>query len=112
MHKRFRVQVTLRVAAIAGLAGAAAYLVWAHALYLPAVLVVGLTVAAAVSLVRYTEKVTRDLTRFLESVQYSDFTRRFASDGRGPFFEDLRDAFEEVTSEFRRLRAEREREVR
>jgi len=112
MHKRFRVQVTLRVAAIAGLAGAAAYLVWAHALYLPAVLVVGLAVAAAVSLVRYTEKVTRDLTRFLESVQYSDFTRRFASDGRGPFFEDLRDAFEEVTSEFRRLRAEREREVR
>ncbi|MFB6231921.1 MAG: PAS domain-containing sensor histidine kinase [Salinibacter sp.] len=112
MHKRFRVQVTLRVAAIAGLAGAAAYLVWGHALYLPAVLVVGLAVAAAVSLVRYTEKVTRDLTRFLESVQYSDFTRRFTSDGRGPFFEDLRDAFEEVTSEFRRLRAEREREVR
>jgi signal transduction histidine kinase len=45
-------------------------------------------------------------------VRYADFTRRFTSGGRGAIFEDLRDAFEEVTSEFRRLRAEKERQVR
>jgi nitrogen fixation/metabolism regulation signal transduction histidine kinase len=112
MHRRFRIQVALRVTAIAALVGGAAYLVVGLQLYLPAALVAGLAVAAAVSLVRYTEKITRDLTRFLESVRYADFTRRFTSDGRGPIFEDLRDAFEEVTGEFRRLRAEKERQVR
>jgi signal transduction histidine kinase len=112
MHRRFRIQVALRVVAIAGLAAAAVYLVLAHGLYLPAALVGGGAVYAAVSLVRYTEKIARDLTRFLESVRYADFTRRFTSGGRGPVFENLRDAFEEVTSEFRRLRAEKERQVR
>jgi len=69
-------------------------------------------VYAAGTLIRYTEKTARDLTRFLESVRYADFTRRFTDEDRGPLFEDLRDAFEEVTSEFRRLRAEKERQVR
>ncbi|PSQ87155.1 MAG: ATP-binding protein [Bacteroidetes bacterium QH_2_63_10] len=100
------------MAAIAALVGSAVYLGWIRALYLPAALVGAFAVGAAVSLVRYTEKITRDLTRFLESVRYADFTRRFTSDDRGPLFDDLRDAFEEVTSEFRRLRAEKERQVR
>ena len=112
MHKRFRVQVALRVALIGGLAGGAAYLAVGPGLYLPALLAGGLAVGAAVSLVRYVEKITRDLTRFLESVRYADFTRRFVDEDRGPLFDDLRDAFEEVTSEFRRLRAEKERQVR
>jgi len=112
MHRRFRIQVALRVGLLAALAGAAVYLVVALGLYLPAALVGGAAVWGAVSLVRYTEKITRDLTRFLESVRYADFTRRFTSDDRGPVFDDLRDAFEEVTSKFRRLRAEKERQVR
>jgi len=112
MHKRFRIQVSLRVAMIVGLAGGAVYLATGLGLYLPALLAGGLAAGAAVSLVHYTEKITRDLTRFLESVRYADFTRRFTDDSRGTVFADLRDAFEEVTSEFRRLRAEKERQVR
>jgi nitrogen fixation/metabolism regulation signal transduction histidine kinase len=111
MHKHFRVQVAVRVALILGLGGGAGYLFGFHAQYVLGTLLGGLAVGTAVSLVRYTEKTTRDLTRFLESVRYADFTRRFTTDGRGPIFEDLRDAFEEVTSEFRRLRAEKERQV-
>jgi signal transduction histidine kinase len=112
MHKRFRIQVAFRAGGIAALAGAAAYLVLAYRLYVPALLVGAGAVYAAVSLVRYTEKITRDLTRFLESVRYADFTQRFTDDSRGRLFTDLREAFEEVTSEFRRLRAEKERQVR
>ncbi len=111
MHKRFRLQVTLRVVGIAALVAGAAYLMAGRQLYLPGLLLGGLAIPVAVSLVRYTEKTTRDLTRFLESVRYADFTRRFTTDERGPIFEDLRDAFEEVTAEFRRLRAEKERQV-
>lgn len=112
LHNRFRIQVAMRAAAIAGLAGAAAYLALAPGLYLPAALLGGLAAGAAVSLVRYTEKVARDLTRFLESVRYADFSRRFISGGRGPVFEDLRDAFEEVTQAFREIRADKEEQVR
>ena len=111
MHRRFRVQVAFRVAAIAALVAGAAYLVLGLRLYLPGGLLGACAIPVAVSLVRYAEKTTRDLTRFLESVRYADFTRRFTTDGRGPVFEDLRDAFEEVTAEFRRLRAEKERQV-
>jgi len=111
MHRRFRIQIALRVAAIAALVAGAAYLIMGLQLYLPGGLLGACAIPVAVSLVRYTEKTTRDLTRFLESVRYADFTRRFTTDGRGPIFEDLRDAFEEVTSEFRRLRAEKERQV-
>jgi nitrogen fixation/metabolism regulation signal transduction histidine kinase len=96
---------------IAALVAGAAYLMAGRQLYLPGLLLGGLAIPVAVSLVRYTEKTTRDLTRFLESVRYADFTRRFTTDERGPIFEDLRDAFEEVTAEFRRLRAEKERQV-
>jgi len=112
LHRRFRIQVSLRVAMVVGLAGGAVYLILGPELYLAAVPVGALALGAAVSLVRYVEKITRDLTRFLESVRYADFTRRFVDEGRGPLFEKLRDAFEEVTSEFRRLRAEKERQVR
>jgi len=111
MHKRFRIQVALRVAGIVVLVAGAAYLILGPQLYLPGGLLGACAVPVAVSLVRYTEKTTRDLTRFLESVRYADFTRRFTTDGRGAIFEDLRDAFEEVTGEFRRLRAEKERQV-
>jgi nitrogen fixation/metabolism regulation signal transduction histidine kinase len=96
---------------ISALVAGAAYLMAGRQLYLPGLLLGGLAIPVAVSLVRYTEKTTRDLTRFLESVRYADFTRRFTTDERGPIFEDLRDAFEEVTAEFRRLRAEKERQV-
>ncbi|MFB6272302.1 MAG: PAS domain-containing sensor histidine kinase [Salinibacter sp.] len=111
MHRRFRIQVALRVAAIAALVAGAAYLILGLQLYLPGSLLGACAIPVAISLVRYTEKTTRDLTRFLESVRYADFTRRFTSDDRGAIFEDLRDAFEEVTAEFRRLRAEKERQV-
>ena len=82
MHRRFRIQVAGRAAILAGLSGAAVYLVVAHDLYLPGALAGIGAGMAAVSLVRYTEKIARDLTRFLESVRYADFTRRFTTDGR------------------------------
>ena len=110
MHKRYRLQVAIRVGVLAGLVGGAVWFV-SMGEYLVAALAVGGAGVAAVSLVRYTEKTVRDLTRFLESVRYADFSRRFTSGGRGPLFEELHDAFEEVTEEFRRLRAEREEQV-
>ena len=112
MHKRFRFQIALRVGSLIAAALALAYLIGWTQLYEVAVLVGFLIVYLAINLIHYIEKITRDLTRFLESVRYADFSQGFTSEGRGPLFTRLRDAFEEVTSEFRRIRAEKEEQVR
>jgi len=112
LHRRFRLQIVMRLAGIVASVLGLAYLVgWAH-LYEVALLVAGAIAYQTVRFVRYVEKTTRDLTRFLNSVRYADFSQGFTSDGRGPLFDHLRDAFREVTGEFRRIRAEKEEQVR
>jgi signal transduction histidine kinase len=102
----------LRLAGILGAAGLTTYLIgWAR-LYEVALLTGGAVVYQIVALIRYVEKIARDLTRFLDSVRYADFSQGFTSDGRGPLFEHLRDAFRTVTDAFRRIRAEKEEQVR
>ena len=112
MYRRFRVQIVIRLAGIVAGALGVAYLVGSTNQYAAAVLV-GLGVMYMVrGFFRYVESITRDLSRFLESVRYADFSRNFSSGGRGPLFERLRDAFEEVTDAFREIRAEKEEQVR
>jgi len=112
MHRRFRIQIALRTAGLVASAFGLTYLVGWTQLYEVAVLVGLAIIYQVVNLVHYVEKITRDLTRFLESVRYADFSQGFTSESRGPLFNRLRDAFEEVTGEFRRIRAEKEEQVR
>ncbi len=112
LHRRFRIQIIARLAGIVGAVGGAYLLVTEVEMYELA-LVAGLAaIYQTVRLIRYVEKTARDLTRFLESVRYADFSQGFTSGGRGPLFDKLRDAFREVTREFRRIRAEKEEQVR
>src|SRR5687767_12433925 len=51
----------------------------------------------------------RKLTRFLESVKYSDFISGFTSDNKlGKSFKDLNKAFNDVLEAFRKARSEKE----
>jgi signal transduction histidine kinase len=111
MLKRYRVQVGLRIGAIVALAGLGAYLIAGPAFYGGAVLAGLCILWLAISTVHYTESAMRDMTRFLESVRYADFSQGFTAEGKGPLFEDLSEAFEAVTEAFRRIRAEREEQV-
>ena len=112
LHRRFRIQMVARLVGIVGTLGGAYLLVERTEMYELA-LVAGLAaVYHVVRLIRYVEKTARDLTRFLESVRYADFSQGFTSDGRGPLFDRLRNAFRDVTREFRRIRAEKEEQVR
>ncbi|MCY7349416.1 MAG: histidine kinase [Cytophagaceae bacterium] len=76
---------------------------WALALGL------GLNAIQATGLYRYVAATNRKLTRFLESVRYSDFAISFRSDnGLGQSFQDLNQQFNEVLEAFRQARAEKE----
>lgn len=58
---------------------------------------------------RFTSQTNRKLTRFLESVRYSDFISGFAADNKlGKSFKDLNEAFNEVLEAFRKARSEKE----
>lgn len=61
------------------------------------------------NLYRYVTSLNRKLTRFLESVRFSDFAVAFRADSNlGPTFHDLNDQFNEVLDAFRQARAEKE----
>jgi two-component system, NtrC family, nitrogen regulation sensor histidine kinase NtrY len=60
-------------------------------------------------LFRFTSQTNRKLTRFLESVKYSDFISGFANDNKlGKSFRELNTAFNEVLEAFRKARSEKE----
>jgi nitrogen fixation/metabolism regulation signal transduction histidine kinase len=60
-------------------------------------------------LYRFASQTNRKLTRFLESIRYSDFASGFAADNKlGRSFRDLNESFNEVLEAFRRTRSEKE----
>ena len=62
-----------------------------------------------INLYRYVTSLNRKLTRFLESVRYSDFAVAFRADSNlGPTFHELNEQFNEVLDAFRQARAEKE----
>jgi nitrogen fixation/metabolism regulation signal transduction histidine kinase len=62
-----------------------------------------------VELYKFTSQTNRKLTRFLESVRYSDFASGFAADNKlGKSFKDLNESFNEVLEAFRKARSEKE----
>ena len=62
-----------------------------------------------IEIFRFVSQTNRKLTRFLESVKYSDFISGFSSDHKlGKSFKDLNIAFNEVLEAFRKARSEKE----
>lgn len=64
------------------------------------------------SLIHFTEKTNRDLSRFLLSVRYDDTSQAFTSQGLGSSFNDLKDAFSEVIAKLQETRSEKEAQAR
>lgn len=106
---RFAAGITWRIAAIVVFTGAIVvlYLRQTNLIWLLLLLIIHASVT--VNLYHYTTGTNRKLTRFLESVRYSDFAVAFRTDSRlGPTFRYLNDQFNEVLGAFRQARAENE----
>lgn len=112
MLKHFRLQILARLALVVAVALGLTYLVGWTRLYAAQVLAAGALAWSVAGLVRYTEKTTRDLTRFLEGIRHDDLSQGFISKGRGPLFDELSAAFSDVTDAFREIRAEKQEQVR
>ncbi|HYG01692.1 MAG TPA: ATP-binding protein [Chryseosolibacter sp.] len=74
-----------------------------------AILTFTVIIGQLVEIYRFVSQTNRKLTRFLESVKYSDFISGFTSDNKlGKSFKDLNVAFNEVLEAFRKARSEKE----
>lgn len=81
---------------------------------LPASLVV-LTVSAfyqLYSFFKYVDRTNRDLTKFLSSIKYSDFTQIFSTENYGGTFKELGIEFNDIINRFQSTRKEKEESLR
>lgn len=107
-YKHFRLNVILRVAGL-GLSIAAFVYSWGEPSWLVTkVILAGLIVMLLLDLIRYLERTNRDLSNFLLSIKYEDFSSSFPASRRGRSFASLRDAFHDISQVFQRLKAEKE----
>jgi two-component system, NtrC family, nitrogen regulation sensor histidine kinase NtrY len=60
------------------------------------------------SLIYFTEKTNRDISRFLLSIRYDDTSRAFTSEGLGSSFSELNEAFSRVVRKLQAARADTE----
>ncbi len=108
ISRSFRLQIIVRIAILALSLGAAIALALETQLYATAALAALLAAVQTWSLVRFVERTNLELTRFLRSVRYADFSQSFSSKGRGRSFDELNAAFTEVVDAFQKARADKE----
>jgi two-component system nitrogen regulation sensor histidine kinase NtrY len=109
IFRDFRFRVAFRVAMIGLVMGLFVFMI-SHPNMIFAALLTGLIIIGQLAeLFRFTSQTNRKLTRFLESVKYSDFISGFTADNKlGSSFRDLNSEFNEVLEAFRKARSEKE----
>ncbi|HAN76671.1 MAG TPA: ATP-binding protein [Bacteroidales bacterium] len=108
IYKNFRYHIVFRVLAIAASIYLMLFVISLKTYYVTPILLLALVIYQLYSLVLFVEKSNRDITQFLESIRYSDFTRTFQTEGLGSSFDDLKKAFNDVITDFQKIRTEKE----
>jgi len=107
VFKNYRINIIFRVILLA-----ACIFVFFYTLqkekYITPVITAVLILFQVVSLIRFLDKTNRELTSFLESIRFSEFSRSFNMEGMGGTFDELNKAFNEVIEDFQKVRAEKE----
>ncbi len=105
----FRSRVILRIILLGVTMALFTFMVGRVNMLFAAILTGLIIVLQLIELFRFVSQTNRKLTRFLESVKYSDFISGFTADHKlGKSFKDLNLAFNEVLEAFRKARSEKE----
>lgn len=105
----FRFRVALRVTLIGLVMTLFVYMINHANMIFAAGLTGMIIIGQLVELYYFTSQTNRKLTRFLESVKYSDFISGFTADNKlGASFKDLNAEFNQVLEAFRKARSEKE----
>ncbi|MEP2667490.1 MAG: ATP-binding protein [Cyclobacteriaceae bacterium] len=105
----FRFRVGIRIILIGLVVALIVFMLSRPNMVFAAILTFLILVIQFFELYRFTSQTNRKLTRFLESIKYSDFISGFTSDNQlGQSFKELNEAFNEVLEAFRKARSEKE----
>ena len=105
----FRTRVIFRVVLLGLTMALFIYMISRPNMLFAAMLMGIIIIIQLVDIFKFVSQTNRKLTRFLESVRYSDFISGFAADNRlGKSFKELNIAFNEVLEAFRKARSEKE----
>jgi len=108
VYKNFRLNIVLRIAFLVLSIGALFYFITNFDIIITPILVGVFIFIQIFSLINYVDKTNRDLSSFFESIRFSEFTRKFHIQGMGKSFDELNKAFNDVISEFQKVRSEKE----
>lgn len=108
VFNRFRLIIIIRVIILSLTLILLSFFVTRSEWIMVSVLFIALIVYQIFSLIKYTELIVRDLKRFLDSIEYSDFSQSFSNLNLGPAFTELKHSFEKVTQKFLNIRSEKE----
>jgi nitrogen fixation/metabolism regulation signal transduction histidine kinase len=107
VFKNYRISIIVRVILLAVTVFLLFYSLDINYFVAPVIVAV-IVIFQVASLIRYLDKTNRELTSFLQSIRFSEFTRSFQIEGMGGTFNELNKAFNEVMLDFQKVRAEKE----
>jgi len=106
IYKNFRVNAIIRIILIT-ITIFLLFFTWKQFFITP--VLIGVTIIIQLyALFKYVDKTNRDLSSFLESIRFSEFTRSFQIEGMGSSFDELNKAFNDVIKDFQTVRTEKE----
>ncbi len=112
VYKRFSLIITYRIILICISVFLLAFVISDTNLHATIFIFAIIIIFQIYSLIKFVEKTNRDISRFFDSIRYSDFTQNFKSNIKGAAFEELSDSFMKVIDEFKKTRKEKEENYR
>lgn len=108
VYRNFKINIVVRIILIIIMILAVFISIYRFGFHVTPILLGVLIIFQILNLIKYVQKTNRYLTSFLESIRYADFSRSFKLEGLGSAYDEMRDAFNNVISDFQKIRAEKE----
>ncbi|MCK5051789.1 MAG: ATP-binding protein [Candidatus Cloacimonetes bacterium] len=108
VYRNFKINIVVRIILIIVMILAVFISIYRFGFNVTPILLCVLIIFQISDLIRYVQKTNRYLTSFLESIRYADFSRSFKLEGLGSAYDEMRDAFNDVISDFQKIRSEKE----
>ncbi len=112
VYKRFSLSIISRTILLCATIFLLFYLISETTLYATITIVSVIIITEIYSLIKFVEKTNKDISRFFNSIKYSDFSQSFKPNIKGSAFEELSSSFTGVIEEFQKTRTEKEEHAR
>lgn len=110
--KSFAIGILVRVLLIVGFAYLSLFFFFKDQSMVQAILFAVIVLFLALNLISFGNTTNKKITRFLESIRYSDFSSSFTKDSKlGNSFREMNMSFNEVIEAFKKTRAEKEEQM-